>query len=169
MFITLDIMFQRCSDWLTWFYSSYWFVDITVSEMTKKCKCSYIGEVTIITTEDTMGIYLCRPALLLKCGKLSSWLWFFGFSFLRIQNSLFLNMLKYCSCMGSDFSHLICEIVQQCPQLSGFCPFSWKHQSSKQLLFCSCRLLWKGNWFIQEKSCKILSLIVRYHLWPILH
>ncbi|KAG8390705.1 hypothetical protein BUALT_Bualt01G0111300 [Buddleja alternifolia] len=23
-----------------------------------------------------------------------------------------------------------------------------------------CRLLWKGNWFIQEKSCKILSLIV---------
>ncbi|KAL5703120.1 hypothetical protein ACHQM5_028253 [Ranunculus cassubicifolius] len=23
------------------------------------------------------------------------------------------------------------------------------------------RLLWKGNWFIQEKSCKILSLIVR--------
>ena len=24
------------------------------------------------------------------------------------------------------------------------------------------RFLWKGNWFIQEKSCKILSLIVRY-------
>lgn len=24
------------------------------------------------------------------------------------------------------------------------------------------RLLWKGNWFIQEKSCKILALIVRY-------
>ncbi|XP_073525819.1 LOW QUALITY PROTEIN: uncharacterized protein [Phyllobates terribilis] len=28
------------------------------------------------------------------------------------------------------------------------------------LIFCNYRLLWRGNWFIQEKSCKILSIIV---------
>ncbi|KAF5194095.1 V-type proton atpase subunit h, partial [Thalictrum thalictroides] len=26
------------------------------------------------------------------------------------------------------------------------------------------RLLWKGNWFIQEKSCKILSIVVSLFL-----
>lgn len=31
------------------------------------------------------------------------------------------------------------------------------------------RLLWKGNWFIQEKSCKILALIVRYTFANIFH
>lgn len=28
----------------------------------------------------------------------------------------------------------------------------------------SFRLLWKGNWFIQEKSCKILAWIIRYSI-----
>lgn len=31
------------------------------------------------------------------------------------------------------------------------------------------RWLWKGNWFIQEKSCKILALIVRYTFGNFFH
>ncbi|MBA0554990.1 hypothetical protein Golob_014059, partial [Gossypium lobatum] len=35
-----------------------------------------------------------------------------------------------------------------------------KHCIYEELLLFAARLLWKGNWFIQEKSCKILALIV---------
>lgn len=35
-------------------------------------------------------------------------------------------------------------------------------KTNKQTVEFLFRLLWKGNWFIQEKSCKILALIVRY-------
>lgn len=35
-------------------------------------------------------------------------------------------------------------------------------KTKRIIMLSTFRLLWKGNWFVQEKSCKILAMIVRY-------
>ena len=81
-----------------------------------------VGEFTIIAANHTVDIYLLGQMLFQKCGNSAVNFGFLDFIYweFKIFFAFFLNMLKYFCCVGSDFSHLIHEIVQQCPQLSGY-------------------------------------------------
>ncbi|KAG8487157.1 hypothetical protein CXB51_020790 [Gossypium anomalum] len=88
--------------------------------------------------------------------------------------SIFDIMLKICTyAKGCDLSSKVLVTMWSADMKCFFVKFENVHPCTLDFLSCTkltelklskiwstFRLLWKGNWFIQEKSCKILALIV---------
>ena len=79
--------------------------------------------------------------------------------------SIIINRIPVSYSLNSASSHYdtICCIIP-----AYFVVIYFQLQLIKQCIVCF-RLLWKGSWYIQEKSCNILTLIIRYLSYKSLH